>query len=67
MCVSTCSHKAIDGMKLRPLTSLGPVSVLRFQKHNCSSCGRAIPGDTEDGLCVHLPDQAPYQGAPGRR
>ena len=52
MCVSTCSHKAIDGMKLRPLTSLGPVSVLRFQKHNCSSCGRAIPGDTEDGLCA---------------
>lgn len=52
MCVSACSHKAIDGMKLRPLTSLGPVSVLRFNKHVCTSCGRAIPADHTDGLCA---------------
>ena len=51
MCVSSCNHHAIDGLKLRPLTSLGPVSVLRFQKQLCSECGKPIPPDSADGVC----------------
>ena len=52
MCVSSCGHKAIDGMKLRQLTSLGPVSVLRFKKNLCKDCGKPIPADSADGLCA---------------
>lgn len=52
MCVSSCNHKAIDGMKLRQLTSLGPVSVLRFSKRVCTDCGKPIPTDSTDGLCA---------------
>lgn len=52
MCVSSCNHKAIDGMKLRSLTSLGPVSVLRFKKNLCKDCGKPIPPETTDGVCA---------------
>ena len=43
MCADSCNHKAIDGMKLRSLTTLGPVSVLRFKKSFCKDCGKPVP------------------------
>ena len=46
-----CSYYAIDGMKLRQLTSLGPVSVLKFKKTFCSECGKPVAPDSADGLC----------------
>ena len=52
VCVASCNHKAIDGMKLRPLTSLGPVSVLRFAKTVCTECGKPVPPGSADGLCA---------------
>ena len=52
MCADSCNHKAIDGMKLRSLTTLGPVSVLRFKKSFCKDCGKPVPPDAADGLCA---------------
>ena len=37
---------------VRQLTSLGPVSVLRFRKNLCTECGKPIPPETTDGLCA---------------
>lgn len=51
VCVAACSYHAIDGMKLRQLTSLGPVSILKFKKTFCSECGKPVAPDSADGLC----------------
>lgn len=51
VCVSACSNHGIEDLKLRQLTSLGPVSVYKFQKTVCTSCGKAIAPNSADGLC----------------
>ena len=50
-CASACLSKAIDGMVLRQLTTLGPVSVHKFKKVYCTECGKPMPNDCENGLC----------------
>lgn len=50
-CATSCSYHAIDGMKLRQLTSLGPVSIHKFQPVGCVECGKPIAPDSKDGLC----------------
>lgn len=51
ICVSSCSSKAIDGMKLRQLTTLGPVSIHKCTKTLCKLCGKPIAPDSAEGLC----------------
>ena len=51
MCVNACSTHAIDGMKLRQLTTLGPVSVFKFKKTLCTNCGKPVAPGAADGLC----------------
>ena len=51
VCAASCSNHGIDGMKLRQLTSLGPVSVYKFTKTVCSSCGKPIAPGSADGIC----------------
>ena len=51
VCAASCSNHGIDGMKLRQLTSLGPVSVCKFTKTVCSSCGKPIAPGSADGIC----------------
>lgn len=52
-CTTACLAKAMpDGMTLRQLTTLGPVSVRKFQKHVCPECGNAMQASClEEGLC----------------
>ena len=42
VCVAACSNKGLDGMKLRQLTTLGPVSVHRCTKTLCKKCGKPL-------------------------
>ena len=51
VCVSSCSSHGIDGLKLRQLTTLGPVSVHKCTKTLCKECGKPIAPDSVDGLC----------------
>ncbi len=51
LCVSACSNHAIDGMKLRQLTSLGPVSIYKCTKVLCKECGKPVAPDTPELLC----------------
>ncbi len=51
VCAASCSNHGIDGMKLRQLTSLGPVSIAKFTKTVCSSCGKPIAPGSADGIC----------------
>ena len=51
VCVASCSSHGIDGLKLRQLTTLGPVSVLRFEKTLCKECGKPIAPNAIDGVC----------------
>ncbi len=51
VCVSSCSSGGIDGMKLRQLTSLGPVSVFKLTKVLCKDCGKPISPNSTDGVC----------------
>ena len=39
ICVASCSNHGIDGMKLRQLTTLGPVSIYKCTKTLCADCG----------------------------
>ena len=39
VCVAACSNKGLDGMKLRQLTTLGPVSLHKCTKTLCKNCG----------------------------
>lgn len=50
-CESACLSKAIDGMVLRQVATLGPVSVHKFKKTYCSECGKPMQANSEDGLC----------------
>ena len=52
VCVNACSSKGMDGMKLRQLTTLGPVSVFKFTKTLCKECGKPIAPDSLEGLCA---------------
>ena len=51
MCVAACSNHGLDGLKLRQLTSLGPVSVYKFRKTVCKDCGKPISPNAPDGVC----------------
>ncbi len=51
LCAAGCLEKAIDGMALRQLTTLGPVSVYKFKKNCCTECGKPMSADNHDGLC----------------
>lgn len=51
-CVSACSSRAIDGMTLRQVTSLGPVSLYKCQITSCTECGKPIAPGSADGLCA---------------
>lgn len=51
ICVSSCSNKGIEGLKLRQLTTLGPVSIHKFSKTLCTECGKPIAPGSVDGLC----------------
>ena len=50
-CVAACSNKGLDGMKLRQLTTLGPVSLHKCTKTLCKNCGKPIAPDSAEGLC----------------
>ena len=49
VCVASCSNHGIDGMKLRQLTTLGPVSVHKCTKTLCKNCGKPIAPDSAEG------------------
>lgn len=51
-CAAACSDKAIDGMVLRQVSTLGPVSVHRLTKLLCAECGKPRKAGNEDGLCL---------------
>ncbi|MGN0662848.1 MAG: 4Fe-4S dicluster domain-containing protein [Faecalibacterium sp.] len=51
VCVAACSNHGLDGLKLRQLTSLGPVSVYKFRKTVCKDCGKPISPNAPDGVC----------------
>jgi predicted nucleic acid-binding Zn-ribbon protein len=38
-------------MKLRQVTSLGPVSLYKFSMNQCVECGKPVASGSEDGLC----------------
>ncbi len=50
-CVRSCLDKGIEGMALRQVTTLGPVSVHKFQKELCSDCGKPMQPGSPDGIC----------------
>ncbi|MCI2048033.1 MAG: 4Fe-4S dicluster domain-containing protein [Faecalibacterium sp.] len=50
-CVRSCLDKAIEGMTLRQLTTLGPVSVHKLTKVLCSECGKPMKPNSPDGIC----------------
>ena len=52
VCVAACSNSGIDGMKLRQLTTLGPVSVHKCTKTLCKECGKPIAPGSVDGVCT---------------
>ena len=43
--MASCSNHGIDGMKLRQLTTLGPVSIYKCSKTLCADCGKPIVTD----------------------
>ena len=51
ICVASCSNHGIDEMKLRQLTTLGPVSIYKCTKTLCADCGKPIAPDSVDGIC----------------
>ena len=51
VCVATCSNGGLDGLKLRQLTTLGPVSVYKCTKSLCKECGKPIAPTCKDGIC----------------
>ena len=52
VCVASCSNHGIDGMKLRQLTTLGPVSIYKCTKTLCKECGKPIAPDSAEGVCT---------------
>ena len=51
VCVAACSNSGIDGMKLRQLTTLGPVSIYKCSKTLCADCGKPIAPNSSEGIC----------------
>lgn len=51
LCANACSTHAMDGLKLRQLTTLGPVSVHKCTKVLCTECGKPIAPNTAEGIC----------------
>lgn len=51
VCVAACSSHGLDGLKLRQLTTLGPVSVHKLTKTLCKECGKPIAPDSVEGVC----------------
>ena len=51
VCVAACSNGGLDGLKLRQLTTLGPVSLHKCTKTLCKNCGKPIAPDSAEGLC----------------
>ena len=51
VCVASCSNGGLDGLKLRQLTTLGPVSLHKCTKTLCKNCGKPIAPDSAEGLC----------------
>ena len=51
VCVAACSNSGIDGMKLRQLTTLGPVSVYKCSKTLSADCGKPIAPNSSEGIC----------------
>ena len=50
--MASCSNHGIDGMKLRQLTTLGPVSIYKCTKTLCKECGKPIAPDSAEGVCT---------------
>lgn len=50
-CVTSCTEKAIDGMVLRQVTTLGPVNVHTLTKTLCPECHKPMKPDSPDGIC----------------
>ena len=50
-CVRGCSIKAIEGMKLRQVQTLGPVIVHKVRKRLCEDCGKPMQLDIEGNVC----------------
>ena len=50
--MACCSNHGIDGMKLRQLTTLGPVSIYKCRKTLCKECGKPIAPDSAEGVCT---------------
>lgn len=50
-CVRSCLDKAMDGMVLRQVSTLGPVSVRRITKVYCPECGKPMIPGSEGGIC----------------
>ncbi len=66
VCVASCSNHGIDGMKLRQLTTLGPVSVHKCTKTLCKECGKPIAPGSVDGVCTVCRIKARTKKAAGR-
>ena len=52
MCVASCPSHGLDGLKLRQLSTLGPVSVYKCTKILCKECGKPIAPNSADGMCT---------------
>lgn len=50
-CTHACLDDAMEGMVMRRLNTLNPVSVHKFQKLYCSDCGKPMQKNNHDGLC----------------
>ena len=61
VCVAACSNGGLDGLKLRQLTSLGPVSVYKCTKTLCKECGKPIAPNCADGICAGCTSCSPHR------
>ena len=52
LCVAACSSHGLDGLKLRQLSTLGPVSIHKCTKTLCKECGKPIAPGSVDGVCT---------------
>ena len=50
--VAACSTHGLDGLKLRQLSTLGPVSIHKCTKTLCKECGKPIAPGSVDGVCT---------------
>ena len=51
LCTRTCVDKAMDGMVLRQVATLGPVSVRKLKIVYCPECNKPMAPDSEGGIC----------------